>query len=634
MVGGNGGNQFREYAGQNNGLIVVLGIANLNANQIRNGNVVATRVEDTGNGNNGTQTDNAPVCNSDGSAESIQMMHMLLPKPDSFYHTKQKMPLGYQNPFYLKQAQKRQQSLYNGKVLLEKHDPPVVYDSEETLQLAQENKFVREFKSLVKEADEYLAKYKAIEFEIFHLLRVVVSQDVMSIVQSNSIVGVHITAKTRRPQPRSNTKNEKVPSTFKSSSIQNKEVEVEEHHRNLLLSKNKKHMSFECNNIKLAIRNDKSNSSASSVIDVRIDNGKELNNQVLKEYFDSVGISQQASSVRTSQQNGVMKQRNRTLVETARTIMFPEEYDEVEKYVGGLLDMIQGSAMVSKPKTMQDAIEVATDLMDQNICKFAERQAENKRKLDDNSRNNHTQQQPHKRSPATTNNNQRAPEENHRVVTCVEYGVQGHYKKDSPKLKNNNCGNPARNNGAPARVYAVGNVGKNLDYNVVTGTFILKNRYASILFDTGADRSFVSTAFSSLTDIVPTKLDHDYNVKLADRKIIIVNTIIRGYTLNFLNHPFNIGLISVELGIFDVIIGMDWLTKYDAVIIYDEKISRVPFGNEILIVCGNGSNNGHESRLNIISCIKTQKLRLELLMAVLVLSYSKHQQRHLLSLGD
>ncbi|GKA82042.1 retrovirus-related pol polyprotein from transposon TNT 1-94 [Tanacetum coccineum] len=69
---------------------------------------------------------------------------------------------------------------------------------------------------------------------------------------------VNITAKTRRPQPRSNTKNDKVPSESMSSCIKNKEVEVEEHHRNLLLSKNKKHMSSECNNVKLAIRNDKS----------------------------------------------------------------------------------------------------------------------------------------------------------------------------------------------------------------------------------------------------------------------------------------------------------------------------------------------------------------------------------------
>ncbi|GJY47070.1 hypothetical protein Tco_0436133 [Tanacetum coccineum] len=98
--------------------------------------------------------------------------------------------LGYQNPFYLKQAQQKQQSLYNGKVLLGKHDPLAVYDSKETLQLDQEKatKFVRDFKSLAKEADESLVKHKALELEIERLLRAVVSQDIMSIVQSNFVV--------------------------------------------------------------------------------------------------------------------------------------------------------------------------------------------------------------------------------------------------------------------------------------------------------------------------------------------------------------------------------------------------------------------------------------------------------------
>ncbi|GJX03937.1 putative reverse transcriptase domain-containing protein [Tanacetum coccineum] len=93
-------------------------------------------------------------------------------------------------------------------------------------------------------------------------------------------------------------------------------------------------------------------------------------------------------------------------------------------------------------------------------------------------------------------------------------------------------------------------------------------RYASVLFDTGADRSFVSTAFSSQIDIAPTVLDHDYAVELADGRIIGVNTIIRSCTLNFLNHPFNIDLMPVEMGSFDVIIGMDWLSKYQAVIVF------------------------------------------------------------------
>ncbi|GJW88291.1 putative reverse transcriptase domain-containing protein [Tanacetum coccineum] len=213
--------------------------------------------------------------------------------------------------------------------------------------------------------------------------------------------------------------------------------------------------------------------------------------------------------------------------------------------------------------------------------------------------------------PSAANNNQRAQGTNQRVLTCFECGAQGHFKNNFPKLRNKNQGNQAGNGNVVARAYAVGTVGKNLDANVVTGMFLLNNRYGSILFDTRADRSFVSTAFSSLIDIITSTLDHGIDVELADGRIIWVNTLIRGCTLNFLNHPFTIDLMPVEMGSFDVIIGMDWLSKYHAIIVCDEKLVRVPFGNEILIFRGDGSDNGHESRLNIISCTKTQKYLLK-----------------------
>nr|GFA01717.1 reverse transcriptase domain-containing protein [Tanacetum cinerariifolium] len=305
----------------------------------------------------------------------------------------------------------------------------------------------------------------------------------------------------------------------------------------------------------------------------------------------------------------------------------------VERYIGSLPDSIHGSVAASKPKTMQEATEMATGLMDKKIRTYAERQATNKRKFEDTSRNNQSRQQPPKRqdvsraytagssnrqqyagsrplcpkcsfnhdgpciprchkcnkighlardckSPTNANvaNNQRGNEVGQKA-TCYECEAQGHFKRNCPKLKNNNNnnnnhGNQVGTGNAQARVYVVGNAGTNPNANTVTGTFLLNNCYASVLFDTGADRSFVSTAFSSQFDIAPIVLDHDYAVELDYGRIVGVNTVIRSYTLNFLNHPFNIDLMPVETGSFDVIIGMDWLSRYQAVIVCADKINK------------------------------------------------------------
>ncbi|GJU42720.1 reverse transcriptase domain-containing protein [Tanacetum coccineum] len=211
----------------------------------------------------------------------------------------------------------------------------------------------------------------------------------------------------------------------------------------------------------------------------------------------------------------------------------------------------------------------------------------------------------------STTSTQRGQAVNQRVVTCFECGRQGHYRSDCLKLKDQNRGNKAGNkNGvgeARGKAYVLGGGDANPDSNVVKGTFLLNNHYAFILFDSGADRSFVSTTFSTLLDITPDTLDVSYAVELADGRISETNTVLRGCTLGLLGHPFNIDLMPVELGSFDAIIGMDWLANHHAVIVCDEKVVRIPYGDEVLIVQGDGGSRREKSKLSIISCTKTHK---------------------------
>nr|GFA72071.1 hypothetical protein [Tanacetum cinerariifolium] len=280
-----------------------------------------------------------------------------------------------------------------------------------------------------------------------------------------------------------------------------------------------------------------------------------------------------------------------------------DETEKVDKYISGLPDNIYGNVMSARPKTLDETIELANDLMDQKLHTYAERQNESKRKANDSTRNN--QQQLHKKqnvARAYTANPGEKKVYTGDLPLCTKCNYH-QTRQCAPK-----CGKCKSGNGvAQGSVYALGGRKASPESNVIMGTFLLNNRYAKILFDTGVDKSFVSTTFSALIDITPTTLENHYNVELADGKIIGVNTLIRGCTLNFMNHPFNIDLMPVPIGIFDVIIGMDWLTKYHGVIICDEKIVYVPFGREMLIFQGNRDNQREESRLNIISCTKAQK---------------------------
>ncbi|GJV77235.1 putative reverse transcriptase domain-containing protein [Tanacetum coccineum] len=171
-------------------------------------------------------------------------------------------------------------------------------------------------------------------------------------------------------------------------------------------------------------------------------------------------------------------------------------------------------------------------------------------------------------------------------VTCYGCGEKGHYKDKCPKGRNQ------QNEGARGRAYVVvENPQQNL--NVVTGTFLFNDHYACILFDSGAGKSFVSSAFTPFIDIAPTALNTSYEVELADKKVVSTNTVLRGS--------------------FDVIIGMDWLSYHQAVIDSYEKIVRIPLPNgEILEVQGERPEKDPGS----LVCIKADEKKLDDILVV------------------
>ncbi|GJV20501.1 putative reverse transcriptase domain-containing protein [Tanacetum coccineum] len=183
------------------------------------------------------------------------------------------------------------------------------------------------------------------------------------------------------------------------------------------------------------------------------------------------------------------------------------------------------------------------------------------------------------------------------VVTCYGCREKGHTGNHCPK-RNDLQGEEAR-----GLAYVIKDAENQQGPNVVTGTFLLNNRYATILFNSGSDKSFVNTSFSHLIDINPVRLDTSYEVELADGRDASTNTILRGCTLDLLNHLFKIDLMPIELRTFDVVIGMDWLIEQDAIIVCGKKVVHIPVKNKTLVVEGDRGT----SRLKVISCIKARK---------------------------
>ncbi|GJW86887.1 reverse transcriptase domain-containing protein [Tanacetum coccineum] len=161
------------------------------------------------------------------------------------------------------------------------------------------------------------------------------------------------------------------------------------------------------------------------------------------------------------------------------------------------------------------------------------------------------------------------------TVTCHACREKGHYANQCRKTTNNN---------AQGRAYMLRDRNAHLDPNIVTGMFLLNQHLARVLFDSGVDKSFVSISLACMLNIPPITIDTFYNIKMADENLVSTNTVIQGCTPTLLNQPFKIDLMPIKLGSFDVVIGMDWLSKYHARIICDEKVIHILIKGETLII--------------------------------------------------
>ena len=322
-------------------------------------------------------------------------------------------------------------------------------------------------------------------------------------------------------------------------------------------------------------------------------------------------------------------------------------YKKIERYIWGLPASIQGSVTASNPEALHSAIRLAHNLMDQVVrqgTKVGEVRTGEKRKWEGNQQRNFTHQpfrrpdnakvynagpsrtpsyqgskplcqkcrKHHNPGPCEAQRCDRCQKPGHwardcRAVapantiapgSCFHCGGKDHFKSRCPKL------NVVRTQPARGRAFVITPEEARNDPNLVTGTFLLNDSYVSVLFDTGADKCFISDEFSSSIDITPIALDTKYTVELANGKLMSTNKVFQGCTLNLADHSFQIDLMPIELGSFDIVIGMDWLSKHHAEIICHEKTIRIPLSNgEVLVLQGDKSG----TPLNIISCMKAYK---------------------------
>jgi hypothetical protein len=187
------------------------------------------------------------------------------------------------------------------------------------------------------------------------------------------------------------------------------------------------------------------------------------------------------------------------------------------------------------------------------------------------------------------------------VRKCFECGDVNHLRPNCPKLKTNK---PGETNKAKGRVYVMNAEEARKDPNVVTGTFLVNDIYANVLFDSGANRSFVSTAFRPLLNKETQRLSDVFIVELANGREIEIFEVIKGCKINIDGNELPLELMPMELGGFDIVLGMDWLSSNQAQIICDKKLIRIQTPNgKIITIYGDQERNA----INTISVMKANK---------------------------
>nr|GEU59641.1 reverse transcriptase domain-containing protein [Tanacetum cinerariifolium] len=317
--------------------------------------------------------------------------------------------------------------------------------------------------------------------------------------------------------------------------------------------------------------------------------------------------------------------------------LVPNEKKKIERYMKGFPKRIKGNITSSRPTTLHDAINLARELVEQAVQGKAARVNEsNKRKWEEHQKTHpNNNNNPNNHNCNRNNNNNQRHQQNRRQETARAYAVapaEGKFYAGTLSATNATYTTmvnalrsvkgvknwvikkrivesdfQALNEGACARAYVVVE-NPQQNPNVVTGTFLLNDHYASILFDSGVEKSFVSTEFTPFINIFLVALNTSYEVELADGKIVSTNTVLCGCTLALFSHMFKIDLLPTRLGSFDVIVGMDWLSYHRAVIVCYMRIVCIPLMNaEILEIHGERPKKDPNS----LSCIKVDEKRLD-----------------------